>query len=577
MKRTLFIVAFLFSLFGLGEAFAERAHNVSDTDKRKAEYIYMQAAVKLVEEDFSSFRDLIKRAYELDPQNKAISYQYGYSELLTQNQTRKNAIDGLRLMKKFVDAYPENFYENFIYAHACSQIAETDEAIRIWERLLREFPNRVTLYQLLSDGYAGNGEYDKAIAALDSIEKTEGPSNEVSIRKIGYLLAKKDTVSAISEGKRVLEVTNNGFFGNVLMGDIFMQLEKPDSSMVYYNKAQTIEPNNGYIFLSKANVARKLGDAEGYENEIKSAIVNKEVDVTTKLRILTSYIAKTIEDNDTTSSTIEMFNKVVEQHPHEAEVRKLYTDYLSYIKDYPGATEQLSFALDINPADDKGWKRLLWLLIYQKKYDECIATAEKALSYLPDDAEIYQILAVPYYSKEDYIKSNELLEKAIEKDKEVGALSLSEVYSSMAENYNQLGDKQKTYDYYEKAIELSPDNILAKNNYAYTLCVNGDNLGRAERLSKEVIDANSDNESYLDTYAWICFKMKDYKKALEYIEKTIEVTEEVSAVLYEHYGDILFMNGEPKKALEQWKKALELDPNSEMLKKKVKNKTYFYE
>ena len=169
MKRTLFIVAFLFSLFGLGEAFAERAHNVSDTDKRKAEYIYMHAAVKLVEEDFSSFRDLIKRAYELDPQNKAISYQYGYSELLTQNQTRKNAIDGLRLMKKFVDAYPENFYENFIYAHACSQIAETDEAIRIWERLLREFPNRVTLYQLLSDGYAGKGEYDKAIAALDSI------------------------------------------------------------------------------------------------------------------------------------------------------------------------------------------------------------------------------------------------------------------------------------------------------------------------------------------------------------------------------------------------------------------------
>ena len=159
----------------------------------------------------------------------------------------------------------------------------------------------------------GNGEYDKAIAALDSIEKTEGPSNEVSIRKIGYLLAKKDTVSAISEGKRVLEVTNNGFFGNVLMGDIFMQLEKPDSSMVYYDRAQTIEPNNGYIFLSKANVARKLGDAEGYENEIKSAIVNKEVDVNTKLRILTSYIAKTIEDNDTTSSTIEMFNKVVEQ------------------------------------------------------------------------------------------------------------------------------------------------------------------------------------------------------------------------------------------------------------------------
>lgn len=576
MKKISIIAVFLFVLACFSSAFASEKVT-SDADKRKAEYVYMQAVIKLVEEDFSSFRDLIARAYELDPQNNAIAYQYGYSELLTLNQTRRNAIEGLRMMKRFVDAYPKNFYENFIYAHACNQIAETDEAIRIWERLLREYPNRVTIYQLLSEGYAGKGEFDKAIAALDSIEKTEGTSNEVSIRKIGYLLAKKDTVSAISEGKRVLQVTNGSFFGNVLMGDIFMQLEKPDSSMVYYDKAHAIEPNNGYIFLSKANVARKLGDAEGYENEIKSAIVNKEVDVNTKLRILTSYIAKTIEDNDTASSTIEMFDKVAAQHPHEAEVRKLYTDYLSYIKDYPGATEQLSFALDINPADDKGWKRLLWLLIYQKKYDECIATADKALSYLPDDAEIYQIKSVPYYSLGDYKKSLSLLKEAIDKDKNVGALSLSDVYSSMAENYNRLGDKQKSYDYYEKSIELSPKNYLAMNNYAYSLCVNGDNMERAERLAKSAVDSEPDNESYLDTYAWICFKKQDYKMALEYIEKAVEASEEMSSEMLEHYGDILFMNGEPKKALEQWKAALEVNPDSEILKKKVKNKTYFYE
>ena len=50
-----------------------------------------------------------------------------------------------------------------------------------------------------------------------------------------------------------------------------------------------------------------------------------------------------------------------------------------------------------------------------------------------------------------------------------------------------------------------------------------------------------------------------------------------SADVRSHYGDILFMNQQPEKALEQWQKALELNPDSDLLKRKVENKTYFYE
>ena len=37
------------------------------------------------------------------------------------------------------------------------------------------------------------------------------------------------------------------------------------------------------------------------------------------------------------------------------------------------------------------------------------------------------------------------------------------------------------------------------------------------------------------------------------------------------------MNHEPEQALEYWEKALDLEPDREVLKKKVKNKTFFYE
>ena len=98
-------------------------------------------------------------------------------------------------------------------------------------------------------------------------------------------------------------------------------------------------------------------------------------------------------------------------------------------------------------------------------------------------------------------------------------------------------------------------------------------------MSKIAVDADPENVSFLDTYAWICFMKRDYKQALEYIERAMSENgdDDPSAEMYEHYGDILFMNGDPEGALREWKKALDLNPESELLKRKVENKTYFYE
>jgi predicted negative regulator of RcsB-dependent stress response len=38
----------------------------------------------------------------------------------------------------------------------------------------------------------------------------------------------------------------------------------------------------------------------------------------------------------------------------------------------------------------------------------------------------------------------------------------------------------------------------------------------------------------------------------------------------EHYGDILYMLGKHKEAIEQWKKAIKLKDHSKLLEKKLK-------
>ncbi len=94
------------------------------------------------------------------------------------------------------------------------------------------------------------------------------------------------------------------------------------------------------------------------------------------------------------------------------------------------------------------------------------------------------------------------------------------------------------------------------------------------------VEQTPDNVTYLDTYAWVLFKMGEYKEALDYMRAAIEKCDkngkDDSDELFEHYGDILFVNGEPEKAVEYWEKALKLNPEKELLKRKVTHKTYFF-
>ena len=76
-------------------------------------------------------------------------------------------------------------------------------------------------------------------------------------------------------------------------------------------------------------------------------------------------------------------------------------------------------------------------------------------------------------------------------------------------------------------------------------------------------------------HAWILFKLKDYSKALTWIEKALEKTEQANGTLYEHHGDILFHLNRIEEAVNAWKKALEAGETSELIHKKINEMRYY--
>jgi Tfp pilus assembly protein PilF len=173
--------------------------------------------------------------------------------------------------------------------------------------------------------------------------------------------------------------------------------------------------------------------------------------------------------------------------------------------------------------------------------------------------------------KNDYAISliDNYLQKFSNEEKKLKSVILSIKADEMMEHK----EYEKAFDCYEKSLQFDVHNTGTLNNYAYFLAECGLELSKAENMSGKTIQAEPQNATYLDTYAWILFKQNDFRSAKFYIERALIYDK--SETLLEHYGDILFALGDAENAVIQWIKSQEAGNKSEILKKKIDEKNYF--
>jgi tetratricopeptide (TPR) repeat protein len=131
------------------------------------------------------------------------------------------------------------------------------------------------------------------------------------------------------------------------------------------------------------------------------------------------------------------------------------------------------------------------------------------------------------------------------------------------------------YKQYDRVLKNDPENIYVLNNYAYFLSVDNIRLEDALKMSAMTIEKEPKNPTYLDTYAWVLYKLERYKEAKKWMEKVFTYDKNAGSVSYEHYGDILYKLGETKDAVQNWKKAKQLGEASEFIDQKIKDEKIY--
>lgn len=581
LSRKIFFGVAIAGIMGSSIAGSAKKRGLFDgEDARKADYIFMEAMRQHALENEDAYYELLGRAWRLDTTNSEVGFYRGYYDVMVAQDDSATFSEGYRMMKKHFDESPADFYSSFVYGSINDQLGLRDESLRVWTALDSAYPEKTEVTMKLAETLAASQDsasVAKSIEVYERIESAQGKNIPVSTRKIRAYFISQDTASIFREVQSLLKASPGSPENSVFAGDIYAMFSEPDSALHYYNRACEIDPTFGLAYYSRANYYKSIDDSIGYDREVFKALKQESLELDTKLELLTSYIRALYEEPSQQPRIQELFATLIEQHPHEVGIHDLYCSYLIAISDYAGAAEQMGYALDIDPSVEDRWRTYMGLFLQDKNYDSAAGAGERALKYHPDSPVLHLLLGTVYSQRHEYDKALASLDRSLELTDSTDYEEVSSVLSTIGDVHYAMGDTDGAFDYYNKAIDTNPSNMLALNNCAYYLAVEGKDLDRAERMSAMTLKDQPDNATSLDTYAWIMFRKKDFPEALAYIDKALENTDEPSEELYHHAGDIYFMNGEPAAAVDFWEKALELAPDNELLQRKVKHKTYFYE
>ena len=549
---------------------ASKKEGITQANRVKATYVLMEAQRQHFLEHDDAFYHLIAYAYSLDSTNTSIAFYMGVAKFeRTSFEHTDELTAALAQMRKHVEAHPEDKYEARLYAHAAFLVNQYQEGLRVLNIQHQLHPQDDNLLSTMADAYEKTNDYKKALAIYDTLQQWQGQSVELSSAKLKAYQALNDTTGAIHEMRALLASAPTNADYNLAMGKMLFMFGYRDSAMVYYDKAQQYEPDNGLTYLTKAEYYLALGDTLNYDRQTYQALVSTDLDVESKLQILVNYTKTLLSAKDTTHRTDHLFDVLIEQHPLEPQIRVLYSEYLMFIDNNEGAAEQIDYALNLDPTNKELWTRLMAYYLYAGNYEKAIEVGDKAIRLNPDNVELYSYLGSSCYSVKQYDKAIEVYDKALAILDSTQVDDRSNLLSGKADVKFAMGDTIAAFALYDQSLDLNPDNPGTLNNYAYFLALSNRDLDKAERMSAKTIVEDAANPTYLDTYAWVFYMRKEYTMAQLYIEMAINNEEQPTSELFEHYGYILLANGDKQKALEQWRKAIELKPDNEQLVKQI--------
>lgn len=443
-----------------------------------------------------------------------------------------------------------------------SRMGRYQEAIDCYKDLSDRFPKHSEPLYNLAELYLRLDSGRQCLDVLEKIEDVDGVSPQITLQKFYILQGLGRSDDAFAEYDKLIDRYPYELSYRIQKGDLQMKNGQIDKAKQTYDEAAKIDPDNAYVWVALSNYFSIVGDQEEADMLVQNALVNNNLDIQTKIDILTEYLKsalrKVAKGKDADSLDISLpgvdslFITIEQMHPTAPEVYVLHADYLAAISNDSLATVQMRFACDLRPSEKQYWEKLLSYASTQKEMDKLLRLCDEIEALHPDMNSPYTMRAWVYYNQKKYEDVIRAYHGALERTEAKEVNWKSTLWGNIGDTYHLLGDMEKVYESYDQALKYNDKNYVVLNNYAYFLSTENRDLLKAESMASKVIKQYPDNATYLDTYAWILYQEGSYMLAKFYQKRAIDYCDpkEDNTTLYEHWHAILKALGEESEETE---------------------------
>jgi tetratricopeptide (TPR) repeat protein len=546
---------------------------LNDEQQRKFNYYFFEGnRQKALNESNKSFM-YFAEALKIDSTCSACAYEL--SRLLLSSENLKEAEE---LMTRAVRYSPRNkFYIN-LYSRILQANGNGKKAVDVSETILDLEDANVDDLYFVAQIKMQNELYDEAVQVLNIIEKQIGINENLVFEKVQLYLENDEFNKAEDEISFLVKKFPGNSDFKIVLGDFYLEHGDLKDAYQQYHQVYSKEPKNGKVQFSLANYYLEKTDTTRFKEYLMKGFSSENVDLENKLRRFVPFISgKDISDNPLNKENLlNIFELLVEKHPYRPEVYAAYAEFLKSEEDTDAAMGILEKSLELDASQPEIWQEYLFLISSQDDNELFLEKSSEAVTFFPEIPLFRLFHGVSLFQTDKVEDAVKTLEKGLTNVGENAGLK-QRFHAYLGDFYHSLDSLSKAFKHYESALKIDENDPMVLNNYSYYLSVEGKELDKAERMSARTIELEPGNATFLDTYAWILFKRGQFSEAKFIIERAIDNMEEPSGVIVEHYGDILFENGDTQGAVDQWKKALELEGHSDVLKQKIQENRYIDE
>ncbi|UPL48623.1 tetratricopeptide repeat protein [Hymenobacter sublimis] len=548
------------------DAAAQQKRPLSEKDREISEAYFVDGVRFVLLEDYNKALERLLKAYALNPTNAAVNYKIAETNLLSGNLQ-----DATNFAQAAVKLDPQNAYYYLLLAQIYASQKQFDQAIGVYNTLIKQVPNSGYYLFNLADLYIAQGKLNEALATFDQAEKQFGLLDEVSFKKQQIYLKQNNLDKALQEGETLITANPNEVRYVLAQAQMYAANNRFPDAIRVAQQALKQDPDNPRARMILADVYRQQNNAPESEKQIKLAFESPALDIDDKVRILVDYIKQLPNPalNQTAQDLAAITTRV---HPREAKAFSIAGDIQTVTGNRPAARANYLKAIELDNSRYQIWQQVVLIDAELNQVDSLLTHTEQALELFPNQAPLWFYNGVGHQLKKQPTKAIKSLEYGRKLATDNPEL-LAQFDTQLGDTYHELKEYAKSDAAYEAALTFDANNAQALNNYSYYLSLRGEKLDKAKEMAGKLVKQNPDNDTYLDTYGWVLYRLKDYSGARQQFEKALKTT--TDATVIEHYGDVLFKLGEADKALAEWQKAKKTGGASPLIDRKIKDKKLY--